>query len=82
MRKILYILLVLLLILGYSTTVNNVPVVRDGTHLLIPLEGSGGQVCKPYTPQGDFIYDSQWTGEYPQIEVFDRDFATATFGMG
>ncbi len=38
--------------------------------------------CLPYTPQGQVVYDSEWTGEYPAIELYDKEYKTATFGMG
>lgn len=39
-------------------------------------------ICKPYNPEGDVVYDSEWTGVFPEIEKYDKDYATATFGMG
>lgn len=48
--------------------------------LEIPLEE--GQVCLPYNPEGQFLYDAKWTGEYPEIEKFEGAFQTITLGMG
>ncbi|WP_430885745.1 hypothetical protein [Fusibacter sp. JL216-2] len=47
-----------------------------------PLDISSGPVCPAYTPKGDVAYASEWTGEYPEIESYDKSFKTATFGMG
>lgn len=47
-----------------------------------PLEISRGPVCPAYTPQGEVTYSSQWTGEYPEIETYNKAYKTATFGMG
>lgn len=48
--------------------------------LNIPIEE--GQVCLPYTPHGQFLYDAKWTGQYPDIEKYEGDFQTITLGMG
>jgi hypothetical protein len=47
-----------------------------------PIVLEEGAVCKPYNPEGDVVYDSEWTGVFPEIEKYDKDYATATFGMG
>ena len=47
-----------------------------------PLEIAEGATCPPYTPQGQVVYEANWTGDYPEIEKYDKDYATATFGMG
>jgi len=47
-----------------------------------PLEMASGPTCPPYTPEGQVVYDAQWSGEYPQIEKYDKAYATATFGLG
>jgi len=52
------------------------------TSVASPLEIGAGPSCPPYTPEGQVIYDSQWTGEYPEIEQYNKEYSTATFGMG
>lgn len=47
-----------------------------------PLDISSGPICPAYTPQGEVTYSSQWTGEYPEIETYNKAYKTATFGMG
>lgn len=41
-----------------------------------------GEVCLPYSPNGLVVYESEWTGEYPEIEKYDKPYDTITFGMG
>lgn len=52
----------------------------EGTAQSIVLEE--GAVCKPYIPEGRVVFESEWTGVFPEIEKYDKDYATATFGMG
>lgn len=52
------------------------------TNGVSPLEMASGPTCPPYTPEGQVVYDAQWSGEYPEIEKYDKAYATATFGMG
>lgn len=41
-----------------------------------------GEYCLPYSPQGQSVYNAEWTGEFPVIEEQGKNFKTATFGMG
>lgn len=45
-------------------------------------ELSSGQVCLPYSPMGQVVYEAEWTGQYPEIEAYDKPYQTVTFGMG
>lgn len=47
-----------------------------------PETAATGAYCLPYTPKGQSVYDSSWTGEYPAIESTSKNYETATFGLG
>ncbi len=89
--KMISILIIILMVLS-SCTVAQAPGVselnNDGsedtikTYTASPLEIGVGPSCPPYSPEGQVIYESQWTGEYPEIEKYNKAYATATFGMG
>ena len=71
MRRISLLLLSILLLLSACT--------KDVPFTELPVEGA---VCLPYSPEGQVVYDAEWTGDFPDIEVYDKTYATITFGMG
>lgn len=81
--KRISILIAIILVLS-SCTVARAPdsMKSEDAVLVSPLVIGEGAACPPYTPQGQVIYESGWTGEYPEVEKYDKAYATATFGMG
>ena len=72
-QKIIPLLLILMIsINGCSSTVTNPLAIAEPQ----------GAYCLPYSPEGQSIYDAEWTGEYPKIESLAGDFETVTFGLG
>ena len=82
--KILSLLLVLLMTLTACVGPQVSSEAAQGVEapLSSPLEIAEGATCPPYTPQGQGVYEANWTGDYPEIEKYDKTYATATFGMG
>lgn len=75
MRQIAVLLIVLLIMTSACVTDPD----QDIVYRELP---KSGEVCLPYSPEGQVVYDSKWTGQYPEIEAYDKPFATITFGMG
>ncbi len=71
MRHITLLLLSLLLLLSACT--------EEVAYTELP---ESGEACLPYSPEGQVVYDSEWTGDFPEIEAYDKAYATITFGMG
>jgi len=77
MRKIVY-LIAIILLLSSCTHVVTEPLEVS----VNPFQFDVGLTCSAYIPDGQYIYESDWTGEYPEIEKYDKDYKTATFGLG
>lgn len=46
------------------------------------LSETAGNYCEVYSPEGQVLYQSDWSGVMPAVEAFEGDYRTATFGMG
>jgi len=70
MKVTAVLIIVVLMISACSQETNEITILAEGAY------------CLPYTPVGQSVYDTEWTGEYPAIESLGDNFKTATFGMG
>lgn len=79
MRLIVMFMIIVMVVAGCTSNEIGAASADNINH---PLQLAEGETCLPYTPSGQVVYESEWTGEYPEIEKYDKAYATATFGMG
>lgn len=66
---------------------NNIDLINENIESMEPegnisLEIGQGEVCKPYVPIGNAVFETNWEGDFPEIDKFNGKYETATFGMG